>query len=315
MQLAVAGRTELCCSVPVLLLIPAAVVFGRTRTLAVCAVSLSLHELSHAFMAHRLGFPIAAIEIQPFGFIARLARSPNTPSESAAIAAAGPVMSLLLALCAAGMLRIAASIPGVSPGFSAFNRRVLSEFSFFNLSLGVVNLLPVLPLDGGRLALSFFGFQGKSARQSSVLLCLCGAAVGALIAAAGVAAAAVSGLSPGPVSFAVTGAFIVLAALSELRTVSASAVRARLSTAARLSSGGAVRVFPLAIDASRTVSDALSALSSGGYALVFVTDAALRTIGMLDEGTLLAAAMRGETDLRLDLLLSHRRKEPDLLTK
>ena len=73
MQLASVGRTQLRCSVPVLLLIPLAAVFSKFDLLLVGLVSLGMHELAHAVMAHRLGFFVEAVEIQPFGFVARLA--------------------------------------------------------------------------------------------------------------------------------------------------------------------------------------------------------------------------------------------------
>lgn len=313
MQLAVCGRTELRCSVPVLLLIPAAVVFGKVRTLAVCMISLSLHELSHALMARRLGFPAEALKIQPFGFVARLSRSPNTPSEAAAIAAAGPVMSLLLALLSAGMIRITASFAGFQAEFFDLNRRVLSEFSLFNLSLGAVNLLPVLPLDGGRLVLSFLEQRGKNARQSVRILSGCGTAFGILTAACGVYLVLSGGFSPRYLSFALTGAFIVFAALSELRSPSASAVRARLSSAARLASGGAVRVLPVAISERAAVSDALRSLSANGYGIVFVTDAQHRTVGILDEAQLMDAALSGNQSEPISALLMETKAAPGVL--
>lgn len=316
MLIASAGRTELRCSLPVLLLVPAAVVFGRATTLALCLLSLAVHELSHAFMARRLGFPVAALEIQPFGFIARLARQPDTPSEAAAVAAAGPVVSLLLALTSAGLIRFTEGLSGALPEFFRMSRRILAEFSAFNLSIGAVNLLPVLPLDGGRLAFACAesGHSAQKTRRRARLLCVLGVCCGLLIALCGLLLV-LSGPSANGISLTVTGIFIAIAALTEARNFSASAVRARLSTVSRLNSGGAVRVLAFAIDAGSTVSDALRALSARGYGVVLVTDASMRTIGILDESALLSAAMRGETDLRLDLLLTQRREGPDLLTK
>ncbi|MBO4879979.1 MAG: hypothetical protein J5544_06930 [Clostridia bacterium] len=316
MKLASCGRTELRCSVPVLLLLPAAVIAGKLETLLICLLSLTAHELSHAFMAQRLGFPIAALEIQPFGFIARLARAPNTPAESAAIAAAGPMISLLLALCSAGFAQLTAGsrLPALFSRFASEEtaeglflspQRTLIAFSRFNLTLGAVNLLPVLPLDGGRLALAILTRRGNG-RRGAALLCILGCCCGALIALCGAAfilfPSGAEPLSPA-VSFAVTGVFIVIAALSERKHAPSAAVRARLSSAAKLVSGGSVRVEPFAMASDATVRDALRALPGGGYGVLFVTNASLRTLGTLDEGALLAAAMRGETDRRLGSLL------------
>ena len=72
MKIAVFGRTELRCSICVLLLVPAAAVLGKLPALMLALVSLAVHELSHAFMAARLGLVVSSIEVQPFGFNAEL---------------------------------------------------------------------------------------------------------------------------------------------------------------------------------------------------------------------------------------------------
>ena len=74
MKIAVFGRTELRCSICVLLLVPAAAVLGKLPALMLALVSLAVHELSHAFMAARLGLVVSSIEVQPFGFIAERQR-------------------------------------------------------------------------------------------------------------------------------------------------------------------------------------------------------------------------------------------------
>ena len=77
MKIAVFGRTELRCSICVLLLVPAAAVLGKLPALMLALVSLAVHELSHAFMAARLGLVVSSIEVQPFGFIAELHTPPQ----------------------------------------------------------------------------------------------------------------------------------------------------------------------------------------------------------------------------------------------
>ena len=61
MKIAVFGRTELRCSICVLLLVPAAAVLGKLPALMLALVSLAVHELSHAFMAARLGLVVSSI--------------------------------------------------------------------------------------------------------------------------------------------------------------------------------------------------------------------------------------------------------------
>ena len=124
-----------------LLLIPVMAAFGRLGSFCVCCFSLLIHELAHSFTASRLGYRISSIELQPFGCVARLMREPSAPLDSAAIAAAGPLASMLL--CVSG-----AAIETFAPNSAAH----LEGFVSFNLGIAALNLLPVLPLDGGRLS-------------------------------------------------------------------------------------------------------------------------------------------------------------------
>lgn len=100
-----------------------------------------VHEFAHALAALALGFKVREIELLPFGGVARIDRLGEAgSSREMLIAAAGPIISLVLAaFMYVGMERF--------PGWS-------DEFAFFyqvNLMLAAFNLIPGLPLDGGRI--------------------------------------------------------------------------------------------------------------------------------------------------------------------
>ena len=105
--------------------------------------SVLLHELSHAFLAQRAGIRVPRIRLFLFGGVSEMAAEPHAPSAELRIAAAGPAMSLLIALLAGGASRLFPEPSGM---------RALCEYlSVSNLLLGLFNLLPGLPLDGGRI--------------------------------------------------------------------------------------------------------------------------------------------------------------------
>ncbi len=304
MTVALIGKTELRCSVFVLLLLPAAVIFNRLDTLLIAASSLVAHESAHIIMAHRLGYAVEAMELRPFGCIARLAGSPAPGPEAAAIAAAGPLASLLLSLCSAGLAYLFGDTAGLTaPG----------DFAFFNLTLGLVNLLPVLPLDGGRLALSAVSRAsgGKSRRRASLLFSIGGAAAGLAVAAIGVFA--VIEKSSGmelvrAVSLVITGAFIAVSAAREGKARTVPDIRSRLGAPARLRRGSGMRVHFAALHKKSTVRDALMAVSGTGYAVVLVVDDDMRTLGTVDEGALMNEAVRGGGGARLgDIVDNYKR--------
>ena len=100
----------------------------------ILAVSLLVHELAHALVARALGLHVLDITIWPLGGMARLEGMAQRPQAEAPVAAAGPLANLALA-------GICALLPG--SWFAAA--------TWLNLVLGVGNLLPAFPLDGGRL--------------------------------------------------------------------------------------------------------------------------------------------------------------------
>ena len=105
--------------------------------------SVLLHELSHAFLAQRAGIRVSRIRLFLFGGVSEMAAEPHAPGAELRIAAAGPAMSLLIALLAG----LASRLFEVASGM-----RALCEYlAVSNLLLGLFNLLPGLPLDGGRI--------------------------------------------------------------------------------------------------------------------------------------------------------------------
>lgn len=97
-------------------------------------VGLLLHEFGHAMMARRLGLHVVDVTIWPLVGMARIEGLAQRPTLEAPVAAAGPAVNLLLAgLCAA------IPSPWLAPGV------------VLNLIFGLGNLLPLYPLDGGRI--------------------------------------------------------------------------------------------------------------------------------------------------------------------
>jgi stage IV sporulation protein FB len=113
-----------------------------------------LHEFGHAFAARRLGVFVSEIFLLPVGGMAVLGRIPRQPSAELLIVAAGPLVNFVLAGLAALALHFFGHWPtnpdALDP--ASFRRDDLLGFLLLaNLGLGLFNLIPAFPMDGGRL--------------------------------------------------------------------------------------------------------------------------------------------------------------------
>jgi Zn-dependent protease len=138
---------------------------GETFALAVASallffLSILLHELGHAVVAIRNGIPIAGIDLWLFGGIAKMSRDSSSPGEEFRIAAAGPFVTLLIAIACVGLGIAAAGSADEFWTAMAFDVEssagglvaMLSYLTSINIILLIFNLIPAFPLDGGRIA-------------------------------------------------------------------------------------------------------------------------------------------------------------------
>ena len=107
--------------------------------------SVLVHELSHALVAQRAGVSVPRIRLFLFGGVSEMTSEPPDPRSEVRIAAAGPLTSFALAFAFYAILL--SGLPSIVPG----GRQLVVYLSALNLVLGLFNLLPGFPLDGGRL--------------------------------------------------------------------------------------------------------------------------------------------------------------------
>lgn len=132
-------------------------IFGVLVTAFLFAIVV-LHELGHSFAALYYGVPVKEIVLLPIGGVAQLSRIPEEPAKELFIAIAGPAVNFALAL----LLLVPAGLTGQTASLfsagqlldGAGNLTVMAVYRyvfFSNLFLGVFNLLPAFPMDGGRV--------------------------------------------------------------------------------------------------------------------------------------------------------------------
>ncbi|HEY2312589.1 MAG TPA: site-2 protease family protein [Streptosporangiaceae bacterium] len=137
-------------------------------------LSVLVHELSHCVVARGFGLPVRRILLYPLGGFSEIEKEPPTPGQEFLVSAAGPAMSLALAGIGIGV-NLLLDLRGIP-------RVLIDRVILANAVVGVFNLLPGLPLDGGRvLRAGLWKLTGRNS-YSTVLAAWAGRAIAVALA-------------------------------------------------------------------------------------------------------------------------------------
>jgi Zn-dependent protease len=146
-------------------------------------VSVLLHELGHSYVAQRYRIPIGQITLFLFGGVAQMRAEPPSPKAEFLIAIAGPIVSFALGAFSLGLA--AASewwpVPSGGQGFAVLG----GLLGLINVQLGLFNLIPGFPLDGGRALRAGLWAWGKDFHTATSRAAWLGLGFGLLLAAFG----------------------------------------------------------------------------------------------------------------------------------
>jgi Zn-dependent protease len=123
-------------------------------------MSVLLHEASHAVMARRYGFPVSSITLHFLGGMTAIEGEANRPRQEFMIAVVGPLTSIAVGVAAVGMWF-------VTP--DGLLRMAVEGLAGANLLVGVLNLVPGLPLDGGRVLKSVVWGATGNVHQGTIV--------------------------------------------------------------------------------------------------------------------------------------------------
>ncbi len=135
-------------------------------------LSVLLHEISHALMARRLGFPVSSITLHFLGGMTAIEGEARRPREEFLIAVVGPITSLGVG----GVVYLAA---GIFP--DGLIGLVIWSLAFSNIVIGVLNLIPGLPLDGGRVLKSAIWGVTGNVHRGTIIAGWCGRVLAVLV--------------------------------------------------------------------------------------------------------------------------------------
>lgn len=147
-------------------------VFGVLLVLGLFACVV-LHELGHALVAQRFGVAVREILLLPIGGVARLLSEPKKPLHELCIALSGPLVNVVLAVAAFAAL--GGRVPPLD--WDALQTRAIATPSgenvlllllYGNVMLAAFNLLPALPMDGGRVLRASLAFVLGQVRATNI---------------------------------------------------------------------------------------------------------------------------------------------------
>ncbi len=118
--------------------------------------TLLFHELSHSVVAQRYGVNIKSITLFVIGGVAQMEDIPKEPRMEAKISAAGPALSLSIGVVSYAIYYLFGPVSPAGATFKNAALIVIGIIAFYNLLLGLFNLIPAFPMDGGRLLRAAF---------------------------------------------------------------------------------------------------------------------------------------------------------------
>ncbi len=233
--------------------------------------SVLLHELAHSVVARAFGIPVRRIVLQLLGGVSELEREPETAGRELLVAIAGPALSLVLA-------GIGLGVGQFLPEDSLIRWLVLGIGSA-NLLVGLFNLLPGLPLDGGRVVRAVAWAVTGKPLLGTLIAAWAGRAVAVFVMLLPFLLAAASGTSPSIISVVWSGLIASFIWFGASATIQHVKMRQRLPNLdlRRLTR----RAIPVAADLP--LAEALRRAYAAGARGLVVVDALGKPTGLVDE--------------------------------
>ncbi len=269
-----------------LLMVPAVIILialGMGDVVLCTIPALILHEWAHILAAAAVGMTITEMELFPFGCAAKMQCFAMSRAKEIIVASAGPAVNMI---AACGVF-IADRYAG---GF-AYADKLISA----NIAIATVNLLPALPLDGGRIArAAFASFMGY--RRATKFTALMGVLFAVVIIGVGVYAAVEGAVNP---SFFIMGFFLCLSSVKEMRSAPYTLIRDLSGKRQSLDKRKTLSINRFAAMQGEKISDIMREFEAGKYNIVTVLDKDMGVLGELDERQILDGMMEKGTQATL----------------
>ncbi len=253
-----------------LLLLVFALLFDFAEGLLLVYFFVMLHEIAHLTAAKLTSAQIEYVKVQPFGVTIKLRHNTRQAKEEIAISLTGPLFSLSLGLLLLYFY------------YTVAQSEMLLTCAFTNLAIGIINLIPALPLDGGRALRAYLSERIGFIRAFNLSVTLTKICI-VLIITAGAALLVYSKFN---FSLILVGAFLAVNLIAENRAGKLSIMK-EISQSRDKLSAGAQPAQHLAIMWDKPARSALKQLSPVKYCLIDVVGKDMSVMGTVTETALI----------------------------
>lgn len=266
------------------ILLPAFVI-GAGSVVAITFAVVFLHEICHALAARALGVRTHSIELMPFGGVAQM--EDIRGGAELLISVAGPAFNLTVAAILSWLgSRYPLMAHSISPWLQA------------NMVIGVFNLIPAYPLDGGRMLRAVLSYL-LGWETATRIACWIGLSIGVFIAVSGAAPALRS--MPLNVTLVAIGAFVAVCAWRELMSMPFTALKNAAGKRRRIRTQP-MRQKHIAAQYDTSAREVMRNFSMGRYHTVTVLDDDMDVMGNVGENDIVRA-VAGNGDILMGGIL------------
>ncbi|WP_053957509.1 M50 family metallopeptidase [Inediibacterium massiliense] len=262
---------------------------GYIKNLIISLFIVLLHEGAHMIAAKKFGYQLSSIELFPFGGVAKVVGEVAIhPSHEIFIAAAGPLFNLVMALL----------------GYELYNAGMYTHelFVFFILSnfiIGIFNLIPILPLDGGRIIRAYCAYF-IGIKKATKLVAILSKSISVILFMIGIL---LYRSNPFHIYLSCLAIFLYIAACKEYKMAAFIFMKEISLKKQHLLQRGMLHTKHLTALKNTSIQEVLNQFIPRKYYMIIVMDEKCNMMGMLTENDLFEGMIKYGVNTTLEKLL------------
>lgn len=257
--------------------------FIGVSTFTAFAAAIILHEAAHCIAASALGLAVYELRVMPYGCEAAMDEFMLSGSKGIAVAAAGPAVNII---CAAGAYMAARA------GYAG---EFMFDFINTNTLLAAINLLPAMPLDGGRIVKEIIALSASRKKAENICYTM-GAITAVCIIASGIYIAFEGIFNP---TFFIMGCFLLYSSILHKKTPEYNAIVNK----SRKQNIKTMDVKQIAVRKDVSAGNVMKMFSYGKYNVVYVLDDDLSILFKIGEGDFIRAVVKYGANCSMEKLV------------